>query len=255
MKCQNCEIEIPPQWTVALKNNICPACGKEIMSAELQELIAGLSEAMEKMPNNPQGVACWIVSNYRLQKIADYAPIEGRAQAPNKPGNGGFVNQLPQQPTDALAGFFTRAGVDLSSIPDIVEKKNNKAGATTHQQAAAAIQTQAQAMQEAAATLPSPPPQIPPMGDDVVEEDGEGANAPLDEIDKMMLNGAVGSGYISEEEKEAIANAVINSKFGAENNPTIAMMMEKQRQMQENVANGVGAVSRSGKPAGFRRSG
>ena len=74
INCMSCEIEIPPMWKTCLAENKCPSCGKEIMDNALQELIAGLSEALEKMPNNPQGIACWLVSNYKLNKIGDYEP-------------------------------------------------------------------------------------------------------------------------------------------------------------------------------------
>jgi len=221
MKCLSCGIEIPPQWVNALKNNSCPACGKEIMSKDIQELINGLSEALEKMPNNPQGIACWITSNYKLEKIADYEPTQFTTA--KKPGNINRNATNSEQKT-AVEKFFERAQVNLAEIPSRKAKV---------------------------------PPQVKTMDDiegddqDVVEADG---NEPLDEIDRMILNGN-GGGSMSDDEKDAIASVIQNAKFGSmENNSYLNESMEKQKQRQENIANGIGATSRSGKPAGFRRA-
>jgi hypothetical protein len=39
-------------------------------------LLDELTEAMEKMPNDPQGVAGWLLSHYQFRKIGDAAPTE-----------------------------------------------------------------------------------------------------------------------------------------------------------------------------------
>jgi len=46
------------------------------MGSTTQELLKELTEAMEKMPNDPQGVAGWLLSNYRFQKVGSAEPVE-----------------------------------------------------------------------------------------------------------------------------------------------------------------------------------
>jgi len=74
MFCGECGIEIPPAWTVVLAKNECPACEGVIMSAAARELFEELRSAMERMPNDPEGLAGWLLSNYRLMKIGDAEP-------------------------------------------------------------------------------------------------------------------------------------------------------------------------------------
>lgn len=52
------------------------------MNEKSQELLTELREAMEKMPNDPEGLAGWLLSNYQLQKIGDAQPVNfyGRNQ-------------------------------------------------------------------------------------------------------------------------------------------------------------------------------
>jgi hypothetical protein len=72
----SCGANIPPEWVNALQSNICPGCGKNIMSPETKEFMDELSSALERMPNDPQGVAGWLLSNYRFQKMGSCEPVE-----------------------------------------------------------------------------------------------------------------------------------------------------------------------------------
>ena len=74
MKCNSCEAEIPPSFVKALEKNSCPACEGPIMSEDSIELMAGLKNALEQMPNDPQGIAGWLLSNYRMQKVGTGEP-------------------------------------------------------------------------------------------------------------------------------------------------------------------------------------
>ena len=213
MDCSSCGIEIPPQWKACLVSNICPSCNGKIMSDFTQELIKGLSDAITQMPNNPQGIACWLVSNYRMDKINDYEPPQFKDQ---KPGNIN-INASNNDKQNALEKFFERAGVNLNDMPDS-PRKGNKA--------------------------PSP---IKEPGDFI-----EGQEE-LDDVDKMILGTTGGGSGLSETEKDEIAQAVMTAKFGAEKNPAIAAMIEAQEQRKTNIAEGIGAVDKYGKPAGFRR--
>jgi hypothetical protein len=72
----SCGANIPPEWVNAIQRNECPGCGGEIMSGPTQELLKDLTEALERMPNDPQGVAGWLLSNYRFQKMGSGEPVE-----------------------------------------------------------------------------------------------------------------------------------------------------------------------------------
>lgn len=76
MRCMSCGANIPPEWVNAIQSNICPGCGGEIMGESTQTLLKELSAAMERMPNDPQGVAGWLISNYRFQKMGTAEPVE-----------------------------------------------------------------------------------------------------------------------------------------------------------------------------------
>lgn len=76
MRCMSCGANIPPEWVMAIQSNTCPGCGGEIMGSATQELLQELTEAMTRMPNDPQGVAGWLLSNYRFQKMGSGEPVE-----------------------------------------------------------------------------------------------------------------------------------------------------------------------------------
>lgn len=84
MKCMNCATEIPPNWVACIQKNICPACGEAILDSSGEELLKELTEAMERMPNDPAGVAGWLLSNFFIKKIGDAEPVDnfyGRKKA------------------------------------------------------------------------------------------------------------------------------------------------------------------------------
>lgn len=76
MKCISCQAAIPAEWVACIQSNSCPGCGGEIMDSSNKELLDELTAAMERMPNNPQGIVGWIMSNYKLIKIGDAVPAE-----------------------------------------------------------------------------------------------------------------------------------------------------------------------------------
>ena len=76
MRCISCNADIPPQWVHAINSNICPGCAGPIMTDSSKALMEELSSAMERMPNDPQGLAGWLLSNYQLQKIGEAQPVD-----------------------------------------------------------------------------------------------------------------------------------------------------------------------------------
>lgn len=115
MRCMNCQTEIPPQFRGAIMTNQCPGCSQNIYNDSVRELFSELSQAMEQMPNDPHGLAGWLLSNYQLIKIGTGEPVQefygtnpGKKVKKGKKTDDAIVNE-----------FFERAGV-----PPI--KKSNK---------------------------------------------------------------------------------------------------------------------------------
>lgn len=74
MRCSSCQEEIPPTWSYAVVKNFCPKCGGTLMDETTQELMEGLTSAMEKM-TDPIAIVSWLMSNYTLHKIGEYDPV------------------------------------------------------------------------------------------------------------------------------------------------------------------------------------
>lgn len=115
MKCDSCGVDIPPAWVKIIAGNECPECNGAIMSDGTIELMVGLKTALEQMPNDPQGIAGWLLSNYQMRKIGDGAPTEFIGVKP-KAGNGHIVNQdgikiagTPLERFQKLAGIKVEA--------------------------------------------------------------------------------------------------------------------------------------------------
>ncbi|MFZ4795878.1 MAG: hypothetical protein ACOYMA_00195 [Bacteroidia bacterium] len=226
MNCQECGAHIPPEFKSCLVTNTCPACNGKIMSGDLKELINSLAEVMEQMPNNPQGIACWLVSSYKMDKINNYDPPKQHVSKKVANINTNGTNSDKQKAAEA---FLARAGVNIEDIPEYASKKKRVAPAVV-------------------------------KNDDYMDDEDYMDKVPfdegfedIDEVDKMMLSG--NGDYISEDEKDQIAEMVQNSKFGSEKNPTILALMDAQKQRREDINNGVSATDARGKSAGFRRSG
>ncbi len=79
MKCESCSFEINPKWHHALRQNICPACGKSILPEHLKNLLVTLSETMENMKDYTSQLDDWMLANYNYIKtdspdISKYIP-------------------------------------------------------------------------------------------------------------------------------------------------------------------------------------
>ncbi len=92
MKCDSCDVDIPPAWVKVISGNVCPECNGAIMSDGTIELMVGLKTALEQMPNDPQGIAGWLLSNYQMRKIGDGVPTEFIGVKPKHASNGHIVN-------------------------------------------------------------------------------------------------------------------------------------------------------------------
>lgn len=108
MKCMNCEAEILPQYVKAIETNVCPGCGEQIYNDSTKELMEGLKQAMEIMPNNPQGIAGWLLSNFHIEKIGSGEPVsEFYGQ---KPRGQNKVSYKGKRTGTEVDDFFARAG-------------------------------------------------------------------------------------------------------------------------------------------------
>lgn len=98
MRCMSCGANIPAEYVKALEKNCCPGCDNQIMNSETKELMDELANAMERMPNDSQGIAGWLLSNYRFMKIGSAEPVEkfhrpGNIQQSSNNASGNVFNQ------------------------------------------------------------------------------------------------------------------------------------------------------------------
>ncbi len=210
MKCQSCSADIPPQWVNAIQQNMCPGCGGSIMDEDTTELLLALSETMQKMPNDPVGLAGWLVSNYYMKKIGDCEPTEFHRA--HKVAN---INPhaTPTQQQGKVAQFFKNAGIDLEEKHRLA----NRTGAPQEMDS-----------QE--------------LSSEVYEDDAEinemmGDTGTFDQGDIHAINSLL--------ENAAPINPIVQNHF--------EQIKQKQIETQQAVSGGIGAVSPSGKPSGFRR--
>lgn len=107
MFCENCKVEIPPAWKKVIQSNECPACGKEIMTDKTKELLDEIKQAMERMPNDPEGLSGWLVSNYKMVKIGDASPTTFYG-----PNNRQAKTQANISQGNTVDDYLRRAGMD-----------------------------------------------------------------------------------------------------------------------------------------------
>lgn len=111
MNCDSCGVDIPPAWVKVIASNICVECQGPIMSDNTVELMAGLKNALEQMPNDPQGIAGWLLSNYRMQKVGTGEPT-GFIGSKSKMQAGNGEIKIAENP---LERFHKLAGVKVQA--------------------------------------------------------------------------------------------------------------------------------------------
>lgn len=133
MICMTCSASIPPAWVACIQSNSCPGCAGPIMDEAAKELLGQIKDAMIKMPNDPEGLAGWLMSTFDLfPKGTIEATVMHR-----KPSS---THQQSGQPTLAWANspshnFMKRAGADkvlndpkLVSIANAIKTANSAEG-------------------------------------------------------------------------------------------------------------------------------
>jgi hypothetical protein len=94
----SCGADIPPAFVHSLESNICPGCGQFIMNSETKDFMNELASALDRMPNDSQGVAGWLLSNYRFQKMGNCEPVDKFHRK----------GSVPNQVNDNYSEFVTR---------------------------------------------------------------------------------------------------------------------------------------------------
>lgn len=116
MNCISCQAPVHPEFVHSIKSNCCPACGGAIMNEAAQELLKNLGEALEKMPNDPHGIAGWLLSNYELRKIGTGEPVNEFYGSPKKQPQ---VNPTTLKvPENRIQKFFEQAGIKKVKKPE-----------------------------------------------------------------------------------------------------------------------------------------
>lgn len=125
MRCMSCGADIPPEFVHSLEINQCAGCGGPIYNEDTKNLLAELTEAMQKMPNDPQGVAGWLLSNYRFQKMGEGKPVD---KFYRKGGQGIDENSLKTDPS--YNEFIKRNNATglVARGPELAEKVKNAKG-------------------------------------------------------------------------------------------------------------------------------
>lgn len=118
MLCSSCGVDVPPQFKKIISTNVCPECGGEIVNEPMRELLNELSDALKSMPNDPEGIAGWLLSHYELRKVGTGKPVI------NFHGNRPNVVASPVVPNDTTK-FFKNAGISPKTRAEINAAKIN----------------------------------------------------------------------------------------------------------------------------------
>ncbi len=129
MKCKNCSADVPPQWVHCINTNTCPSCGHELMTTDDLSVLAEVRDAMSQMPNNPEGVASWLISHYKLVRTGSGTPEptvfhQGHQEVPVHNTN----SPVPAPQSDGAAlfkQFMDRAGMKVPNAAEIKQRAGN----------------------------------------------------------------------------------------------------------------------------------
>ena len=235
----SCEADIPPQWVNAIQSNQCPGCGGEIMNEAAKGLLDELTEAMKKMPNNPQGVAGWLLSNYRFAKIGEAIPTERFHDGSHKPqqAQGGSMPAGLKVADNPAQAFLARTGQYRN-----IQQTNAKLSQSN----------QLARMAQQIATLPDEDM----YGDENVGVESPGGESYFDEDEGVMIergpkmSRALVTGTdlvdatapaLSPDEIQALANSVDSEQADDATTQQVLQLQRKKRLLaQQGVASGGG---------------
>lgn len=118
MKCMSCSAEISPEWVFCIQENRCPGCGGPIMTEDSKQLLDELRDAMKRMPNDPEGLSGWLLSNYVLRKVGSAEPINFHRK--NNNINNNDPNDVSGDP--AFNNFKRRSGADQAPTKKVIDR-------------------------------------------------------------------------------------------------------------------------------------
>ena len=223
VECVSCSAPISPAFKAALRDNICPGCGDSIFTKDAQELMEELKDAMEEMPNDPQGLAGWLMSNYRMGKGGDGEPT-------------GFYGVPPAG--EAATGTGREESGDLKIAPNRMQQFFKNAGVKPKDMSALTNQIQSAGGHEAVDME---------VGDD--EEVPDESNYP--EFTKAALAGMMPEGQqMSQQQKTALMNGMSQQQNNVEGEDDLHPALHEDRRsrlakQQELTYGGtVGKISR-----------
>ena len=130
MQCKSCSETVPPKFQHAIKSNVCPFCGQEIISLELQVALSELGEVLKSAEQYRTEICEWLKANYEVldMKGDEYKALQEKAEMVNKmpvkqskmvdptkvvlDENGNQISGEPLQP-NAINKFLNRAEVKV----------------------------------------------------------------------------------------------------------------------------------------------
>lgn len=118
----NCGTDIPPEFKAAVATNKCPACNGEIMNDASLQLMEELKRALEEMPNDPQGLAGWLLSNYEMRKVGEAKPVNVFFGEKRSSGGGPTKNMKIRN--NPLKQFNTKDGKDYGKLAQQINVLN-----------------------------------------------------------------------------------------------------------------------------------
>ena len=238
MNCMSCGSPIRPEFKASIRNNVCPACGDPLMNDETQELLSEIKEAFIKMPNDPEGLAGWLLANYEMRKIGQADPVKMFYGDKNKKplrydqeGNLSKEDQLRKNPKLAqnkLQMFYQNAGIKQ---PKTREHYN-----------------------EIARQIQSNGPNLDSMYDNQDDFGNEGLDPEYEKAALAAMNGSVDPNVIREIMRESNVDSELGEGFdiGFDNIPEeknqarqIQRMERLRRQQEMRNSGSVGLIKRS----------
>lgn len=108
MNCVTCNANIPPAFVHAIQMNICPGCAGPIMTEASKLLMDELKTAMISMPNDPEGLAGWLLSTYDLFPKGEVSPTNFHRKNSRQEGD----NSVLKMANTATNTFMKRSGAD-----------------------------------------------------------------------------------------------------------------------------------------------
>lgn len=125
MICISCGADIPPQFVFSIQSNVCSGCGGPIMDEDAKSLMADLADALARMPNDPQGLAGWLLTNYRLQKVGTGEPTGFHRKSSGPQPHNQTYQQGPQGPQQEGAQYHNSQFGDRSGANKMINSNPN----------------------------------------------------------------------------------------------------------------------------------